>query len=56
MTLSARAQLYRQNARKAMYALNFDKAHDIAAAAQKIHSTETGKRLLLLTSWLNTEL
>jgi hypothetical protein len=56
MILSARAQLYRANARKSLYALHFEKAHELAAAAQKTHATETGKKLLLLTSWLNTEL
>jgi hypothetical protein len=56
MILSARAQLYRANARKSLYALQFGKAHELAAAAQKTHATETGKKLLLLTSWLNTEL
>ena len=56
MMLSARAQLYRADARKSIYALNFEKARDLAAAAQKEHATETGRRLLLLASWLNAEL
>ena len=56
MMLSARAQLYRADARKSIYALNFEKARDLAARAQKEHSTETGRRLLLLTAWLNAEL
>jgi hypothetical protein len=56
MMLSARAQLYRADARKSIYALNFEKARQLAAAAQKEHATETGRRLLLLTSWLNAEL
>lgn len=56
MFLSARAQLYRQKARQALYALNFKKARNLAAAAQKAHATETGRRLLLLTSWLSAEL
>ena len=56
MMLSARAQLYRADARKSIYALNFEKARQLAAAAQKEHATETGRRLLLLTSWLNSEL
>ena len=33
-----------------------EKARELAATAQKEHATETGRRLLLLTSWLNTEL
>ena len=56
MVLSARAQLYRANARKSLYALNFEKAHELAAAAQKEHATATGRKLLLLTSWLKAEL
>jgi hypothetical protein len=56
MMLSARAQLYRADARKSIYALNFEKARDHAAKAQKEHATETSRRLLLLTSWLNAEL
>jgi hypothetical protein len=55
MILSARAQLYRANAKKSLYALNFEKAHKLAAAAQKAHATEAGRKLLLLASWLNAE-
>jgi hypothetical protein len=56
MMLSARAQLHRTDARKSIYVLNFEKARDFAARAQKEHATETGRRLLLLTAWLNAEL
>ena len=56
MMLLARAQLYRADARKSIYGLNFEKARGLAAEAQKDHATETGRRLLLLTSWLNAEL
>jgi hypothetical protein len=56
MMLSASAQRYRADARKSIYALNFEKARELAATAQKEHATETGRRLLLLTSWLNAEL
>jgi len=56
MMLSARAQLHRTDARKSIYALNFEKARNLAAKAQKEHATATGSRLLLLTSWLNAEL
>ncbi len=56
MMLSARAQRYRADARKSIYALNFEKARELAATAQKEHATETGRRLLLLTAWLNAEL
>ncbi len=56
MMLSARAQRYRADARKSISALNFEKARDLAARAQKEHATETGRRLLLLTTWLDAEL
>ena len=56
MMLSASAQRYRADARKSIYALNFEKARELAATAQKEHATETGRRLLLLTAWLNAEL
>jgi predicted amidophosphoribosyltransferase len=55
MVISARAQRYRATARKLLYALNFEKAHELAAAAQREHATETGRKLLLLTSWLKAE-
>ncbi len=51
----ARALRYREKARNAMYMLNFKKACDLATAAQKVHATETGRKLVLLTSWLNSE-
>jgi hypothetical protein len=56
MILSVRAQHCRAGARKSLFALNFEKAHEFAAAAQKEHATETGRKLLLLASWLNAEL
>jgi predicted amidophosphoribosyltransferase len=56
MVLSARAQGCRANAKKSLYALNFKKAHELAATAQKEHATESGRKLLLLTAWLNAEL
>jgi len=56
MILSARAQHYRQSARKSLFTLNFERARELAAAAQKEHATATGRKLLLLTSWLNAEL
>jgi len=56
MVLSVRAQHCRVNARKSLFSLNFEKAHEFAAAAQKEHATETGRKLLLLTSWLKAEL
>ena len=56
MTLIARAQHHRNNARKSLQVLNFKEAHKLAAAAQKEHATETGRKLQLLTSWLNSGL
>ena len=56
MILFVRAQLCRASARKSFFALEFEKAHEFAAAAQKEHATETGRKLLLLTSWLKAEL
>jgi hypothetical protein len=56
MILSVRAQDCRASARKSLLALEFEKAHELAAAAQKEHATETGRKLLLLTSWLKAEL
>jgi hypothetical protein len=56
MVLSARALHRRANAKRSLYALNFEKAHGLAATAQKEHATESGRKLLLLTSWLKEEL
>ena len=56
MILSASAQQCRAKARKFLHALEFEKAYDFAAAAQQKHATETGRKLLLLTSWLKAEL
>ncbi len=55
MVLSARAQHCRANAKKSLYTLNFEKAHGLAATAQREQATESGRKLLLLTSWLNAE-
>ena len=53
MILSVSAQHCRTNARKSLLSLEFEKAHVLAAAAQKKHATDKGRKLLLLTSWLN---
>jgi hypothetical protein len=55
MILSTRARHNRIKSRKSLLALNFEKAHKLAAAAQREHATESGRKLLLLTAWLNTE-
>ena len=56
MVLMVRAQRYREDARKSIFTLNFGKAHQLAAAAQKEHATEKGRKLLLLITWLKAEL
>jgi hypothetical protein len=56
MILSASAHHCRAKARRSLHALEFEKAYEFAAAAQKKHATETGRKLLLLTSWLKAEL
>ena len=55
MTLAARSQLCREAARKAIHSRDYEKAHKLATKAQKIHETETGRRLFLLKSWINTD-
>ena len=56
MILSARARHNRIKARKSLLNLNFEKAHKLAVAAQREHATEMGRKVLLLTAWLSTEL
>jgi hypothetical protein len=56
MTLSVSTYLCRANTRKAICSGDIKKAHDLATEAQRLHATETGRRLLLLTSWLNAEI
>ena len=53
---AAGAHRHRAEARRSMAALNLDRAHRHALAAQKAHATESGRRLLLLASWLRSEL
>ena len=56
MILSASARHCRAKARRSLHALEFEKAYEFATAAQKEHATETGRKLLLLTSWLKAGL
>ena len=56
MTIAAAARLYRNKARTAIKSRDFAKAHDLAADAQRLHATETGRRLLLFTEWLYSDL
>jgi hypothetical protein len=56
MILSARARRHRTKARKSLQSLNFEKAFQLAAAAQSEHASETGRKLLLLTAWLKSGL
>ena len=53
MTLAASAHRYRTNARNAIRAGNFKKASAQAKQAQEFHATEEGRRLRLLTRWLD---
>ncbi len=55
MTLASLSQRCRANAGKAILSNDFNKAREHVAEAQKLHATEKGKRLLLLSSWLQTE-
>ena len=52
MELAAESWLCREEARKAVLSLEFQGAHLLAEKAQKLHDTEAGKSLLILTSWL----
>ena len=52
MRVLAEAQICRREAVAAAYAGDFQKARDLAVKAQGLHRSETGRRLLLLTSWL----
>lgn len=55
LILSAKAGLCREKARKAIRANDFESAHALARHAQRIHATEQGRQLLLLTSWLKVD-
>jgi len=55
LILSAKARLCREKARKAIRVNDFKKAHTLVRHAQRIHATEPGRLLLLLTSWLNVD-
>ncbi|MBW1697386.1 MAG: hypothetical protein JRH18_17985 [Deltaproteobacteria bacterium] len=52
MSLAATARLYREQARKAIESGDFQNAGRLAGKAQKMHATEHGRRLLLLSEWL----
>ncbi|OEU52100.1 MAG: hypothetical protein BA868_05890 [Desulfobacterales bacterium C00003106] len=52
MTLLVTARHYRNKARKAICLRKFEEARALSTSAQKIHATQAGKRLCLLTSWL----
>jgi len=52
MTIIAEAQICRKNAIKAIHSHDFQKAHVLAKKSQNLYQTEAGRRLLLLTSWL----
>lgn len=54
MTIVAEAQICRKNAIRAIHSHDFQKAHVLATKSQNLHQTEAGRRLLLLTSWLES--
>jgi len=54
MTSVAEARICRRNAIKAIDSHDFQKAHDLAKKSQHLHQTEAGRRLLLLTAWLES--
>ncbi len=54
MTIVAEAQICRKNAIKAIHSYDFQKAHVLARKSQNLHQTEAGRRLLLLTSWIES--
>ncbi|MBW2050100.1 MAG: hypothetical protein JRJ09_16450 [Deltaproteobacteria bacterium] len=54
MRIAAEAWICRKNAVRAVRALAFDKAKELAERSQTLQQTERGRRLLLLTSWLKS--
>ncbi len=53
MYLADTARQMRNKARQAISACDGKRAHDLAEKAQRLHATETGRRLLSLAVWLN---
>lgn len=54
MKIVAEARIFRKEAVSAIHSHDFKNAHILAGRAQKLHETETGRRLFLLTSWLES--
>jgi len=54
MTILAEAQIMRKNARKAIRSGDFQLAHSLAELSQTLCTTEAGRRLVLLTAWLES--
>jgi len=54
MKIVADARIFRKSAIDAIHSHDFKNAHDLAYRAQKLHQTEEGRRLFLLTSWLES--
>ncbi len=52
ITLTASAHWLRQKARSAVFRRDYASARRMAAEAQNTHTTETGRKLILLTEWL----
>lgn len=54
MKILAEARICRNKAIHAIHSRDFQRAHVLASRAQKLYQTETGRRLFLLTSWLES--
>jgi len=54
MRLCTIAKQNRENCRTAILSNDFEKAYDLAQKAQGMHNTNPGKKLLILSSWLNS--
>ncbi|OQY44309.1 MAG: hypothetical protein B6240_10755 [Desulfobacteraceae bacterium 4572_87] len=52
MKIVAEAHIFRIEAVNAIHSHDFKSAHVLVGRAQKLHETQTGRKLLLLTSWL----
>ena len=50
----AEARIFRKEAVHAIHSRDFQNAFVLAGRAQKLHETEAGRRLFLLTSWLES--
>lgn len=54
MKIVVEARIFRKEAVNAIHSHDFKSAHVLAGRAQTLHKTEAGRRLFLLTSWLES--